>query len=78
MTPAAPAPSPPDLRRAVRVSAVLSLASLLAAGFSGLAASAGGLASAIHAASVAFALPVSFLAHLIALVHASAARSDPS
>ena len=61
-------PAPPDLRRPVRISAVVSLAALAAAGLSGLIAADGGWGAVLHAALVAVALPVSFLAHLVALV----------
>jgi hypothetical protein len=73
-----PAATPPDPRRAVRPSAIASIVLLVAASLTGLLASGGDTVSVIHGVTVAFALPVTFAAHLIAIVASGSPPSDPS
>jgi hypothetical protein len=75
-TPQQSAPAP-DLRRAVRASAAISVVALLAAGLSGIFASSGEVPALVHGICVALALPISFVGNLIAMVaSARTSRSD--
>ena len=73
-----PPPAPPDPRKAVRPTAWASMALLAIASLSGLLASDGDWLSVVHGITVAFALPVTFAAHLIAIVASGLPPSNPS
>jgi hypothetical protein len=64
----APTPPPPDPSRAVKPTAGLSMLLLLAASLSGLFAGGSETGALLHAIAVTVALPVSFVAHLVAVV----------
>ena len=78
MTSPQTSPPPPDPRKAVRPTAWASMILLVIASLTGLLASGGDWVSVVHGVTVAFALPVTFAAHLIAIVASGPTPSNPS